>query len=600
MAFFSPALPLDIFTTIIEFLGPFEVEVEVDDDDDLHALRALSLSCKLLTPLCQRAIFKRVNLCNRRLYNPRSWGPAPLIQPFAELVSSSTSKHLGTYVLHLSYQAQGGEWTSFYLSTILPSLTSLRSLHFSYIVHENRPFDFNYLITDTNPHAPAFRNALEAQLRSTHLLQVTVPNMRNFPFRAFVDKASLIDLVEDAPFSVELSVVSLKATPEVSLYIPVRRYAVGSISWPRKIPDVSIAGQTCLSPPSVGIPPLDVSVTKSVSICVKEQINVVEAEKVIRCAARGLEELNYEGTFGSFCIWRHCYVELHTTFFNLYFFFFAVKEAPWLCGFAQALLSSSTASASLSLTTLVLSHTSDSDPDPLSYITDELALLSSNPTTSNPTSTTPHPSLTSTLPHLHTLSLSLTLSLTHAPLPAKSLHKLDEVLSDRRRFPCLKELCIDITVIKRGRWDENANRNGTGEEEGASPPILLPLSSSDASVVAVDATRADANRHVSGRTAHVEAVDVQAVDVQEAEEEKEARFVQSLLDDFEAQHRACLPRLTTVSKGRQSHNAGGSLSSAPAPASVELHYTSVLREMYDDEDEDEDDGYMGFEIWEGD
>ena len=110
-------------------------------------------------------------------------------------------------------------------------------------------------------------------------------------------------------------------------------------------------------------------------------------------------------------------------------------------------------------------------------------------------------------------------------------------------------------------------------------------------MVAVDATRADANRHVSGRPAHVE-----AVDVHQAEEEKEALFVQSLLDDFEAQHRACLPRLTTVSKGRQSPNAGGSL--APAPASVELHYTSVLRGMYDDDEED--DGYMGFEIWEGD
>ncbi|PPQ96467.1 hypothetical protein CVT26_010506 [Gymnopilus dilepis] len=483
----SPALPLDILTTIIEDLSP-SIPAE------LHTLRSLALSSKLLTPLCQRVIFKRVDLRNRyrirRQYKPGMTGPGELVKPFARLVSSPSSKHIGSYVLHLSYKAYGSDMSDGAPSTILSSLTALRSLHFSWFP-EDRPFDFNTLSTGPKK---LFRDAIEAQLRSEHLLQVTTLNIRNFPFGVFVDRASLIDLVEEAPLTVQLSIVSLKPALSIQPCIQLRHYALGSISWPRRILDVDIGGgKMCLQPPSVGIPPLDVSSTKRALICVKEQINSVEAEKVIRCAKGGIEELSYQ-----------------------------VTEASSFRGLAQALLSSSSSSSSSStlvysssspyllLTTLELSHTSDSERDPLSYIADELALLSSGSSssfTSSITASADTPHLSATLPHLHTLSLSLMLLLAHAPLPAKSLRKLDELLSDRRRFPSLKTLSIEITVIKRRRW--SANGESEDEDEGASSPS-------------------------SEREGSLQALLIGVFD---------ERKVQAVLDHLKARHLASLPRL---------------------------------------------------------
>ncbi|PPQ86994.1 hypothetical protein CVT26_005460, partial [Gymnopilus dilepis] len=554
----SPALPLDILATIIESLSP-------SLPADLHSLRSLALSSRLLTPLCQRVIFKRIDLRNRyrRRYKPGigSGGGVSLIKAFAELVSSESSRHIGAYVLHLSYQAHDADiadGTLAQLSTILSSLPSLRSLHFSWIVPGNRTFDFNTLITDPDSSTKLFRDALESQLRSAHLLQLTVPNMRNFPFSSFVDKAAVVDLVEEAPFSVQISIVSPKPTPCLQPSIHLRQYALGSISWPRRILDVSIAGQTCLRPPSVGIPALDVSSTKSALICVKEQINVVEAEKVLRCAKGGIEELSYE-----------------------------VAEASWFRGLSHALLStgspgststltsnSASSSPSLQLTTLELSHTSDSDPDPLVHITDELALLSSPSASSSSSSSsiaTPGDASHSgsTLPHLHTLSLALVLSMTHAPLPPSSLSRLDELLSDRRRFPSLRTLSVEITVIKRGRWDENEDsRAPTGDENGgeaaspspASPPPPPSESESggDDPEVVTEATNtgegasADANANASETPA--DTLPVGALDFQEAEQRHEELSqthhqlrVLRVLDELKARHLASLPRLVSMS-----------------------------------------------------
>ena len=115
------------------------------------------------------------------------------------------------------------------------------------------------------------------------------------------------------------------------------------------------------------------------------------------------------------------------------------------------------------------------------------------------------------------------LRLAHAPLRAKSLRKLDELLSDRRRFPSLKMLSIEITVIKRQRW--NANGESVDEDEGASSPSSEGEGTLQALLIGV----------------------------------LDERKVQAVLDHLKARHLASLPRLM----GMQSEGM------------VEVHYNSL-------------------------
>ncbi|KAF8912205.1 hypothetical protein CPB84DRAFT_1761612 [Gymnopilus junonius] len=326
------SLPFDIYSNIVQ-------EFEVNDDDDREAIRTLSLSCRAFLPLCQKILFSRIDFRSKRKSTAH-------IAKFDTILNESP--HLADYVLYLSYMMQYDSedlWTNLSaMGRILSSLTHLRSFYLSWLSTQKLIFfDWSSL---KDPRADDFCDAIEKVLRSDHLMHLRIPDMKNFPFFSFTDRAALLDITEDGPSSIKLGIAVPAATNAIGRRSPqssvkVQTYSVGTRSWPRRMIEIKVGGQTCLRSPSSSIPPLDFSSTRFAIISVHEHIHSVEAEKVLRCA-HSLEQLSYE-----------------------------VRSSKYLQGFGQALLSG----CASTLTVLHLTTTIEADEDPLEGVKEELHVL---------------------------------------------------------------------------------------------------------------------------------------------------------------------------------------------------------------------------------
>ncbi|KAF8912209.1 hypothetical protein CPB84DRAFT_762708 [Gymnopilus junonius] len=184
--------PLDIFFNICD---------ELASRGDVASLRALSLACKSLVPLCQRNLFKKIAFDNE--------GPKKQTALTNLSAAVKYSPHILTYVCSCQYTAHVTDLKLepflLGLATILIQLDRLSDL--CLVGGGSGIFDWILFSNDSRPAVQKFRDAIDCVLKMPQMIRLEVSFITNFPATSFVCRAKALDLEECGPSFATVTII---------------------------------------------------------------------------------------------------------------------------------------------------------------------------------------------------------------------------------------------------------------------------------------------------------------------------------------------------------------------------------------------------------
>ncbi|KDR73739.1 hypothetical protein GALMADRAFT_228192 [Galerina marginata CBS 339.88] len=290
-------LGFDIFSNIVEHLNN-------SDKEESQALKALSLSCRALLPLCQAVIFRKVDFLLEEESNEYTQCAGRGLRFFEVL---GTSPHIAAYVHSFTYGMNESDLSDYFaLSTvtyILSSFTRLREFHLiwdTYWRGSRRLLNWTHLLNHLNDACRLFCRAVEKLLKCEDLVSIKIHCISFFPFQIFTQRAKVMDVDEDEGIRVKMTIVERATEPPT--FVSIRNYSTGmAVAYRthrrdllpvRGLNEVRLSELTCLqseSPESESrtIPAFAFHATGRVSFCLDESVegmDLMHVEKILRLA----------------------------------------------------------------------------------------------------------------------------------------------------------------------------------------------------------------------------------------------------------------------------------------------------------------------------
>ncbi|KDR73740.1 hypothetical protein GALMADRAFT_630732 [Galerina marginata CBS 339.88] len=283
-------LGLDIFSNVVEHLNN-------GDEEESQALKALSLSCRALLPLCQAVIFREIKFL---LQTEPKTNTHPA-RRFDELLK--TSPHIAAYVHCFTYITKKADLSDYItlpiVTRMLSAFTRLKEFHLIWDAYwpGSRPLlDWTHLPNYMNDACRPFCRAVEKLLECEDLVCIKIHCISFFPFQIFTQRAKVMDVDEDEGVRVKMTIVERAAEPPT--FVSIRNYSTGMARHPRvplplrKLKEVRLSEQTCLQSESPNlesstIPAFAFHAAQRVSFCLHENvdgIDLVHVDKILRLA----------------------------------------------------------------------------------------------------------------------------------------------------------------------------------------------------------------------------------------------------------------------------------------------------------------------------